>query len=91
MKMAFCDSCMKYHEEGNCPEDIIYSKGTDRYIQSGPCEICGGINYPLSFGGPDICPSCDCGNFGIEVVRKQGKEIKELRERLEYYENGGKD
>lgn len=29
--------------------------------QSGPCVVCGAINYPLSMGGPQICPACDCG------------------------------
>jgi hypothetical protein len=28
----------------------------------GPCILCGATNYPSSFGGPLICPSCDCGN-----------------------------
>jgi hypothetical protein len=27
----------------------------------GPCVVCGKIEYPLSFGGPNICPRCDCG------------------------------
>jgi hypothetical protein len=29
--------------------------------QPGPCIVCGKMNYSLSFGGPTICPSCDCG------------------------------
>lgn len=29
--------------------------------QSGPCIVCGETDYPLSMGGPSICPSCDCG------------------------------
>jgi hypothetical protein len=32
----------------------------EMYIQTGPCKLCGAVNYPLSFGGPDICPICDC-------------------------------
>lgn len=27
----------------------------------GPCVVCGLTYYPLSMGGPHICPSCDCG------------------------------
>jgi hypothetical protein len=27
----------------------------------GPCRLCGATNYPNSLGGPEICPSCDCG------------------------------
>lgn len=28
---------------------------------AGPCCVCGATNYPLSIGGPSICPACDCG------------------------------
>ena len=61
-------------------------------IQKGPCIACGDINYPLSFGGPKICPSCDCGippevtklrkelfSKGMELIEAQ-KKIKALRE-----------
>lgn len=48
----------------------------------GPCIICGDINYALSMGGPGICPSCDCGNFGITVVKRQAAEIIRLRAEL---------
>lgn len=30
-------------------------------VQSGPCVVCGATNYSLSYGGPTICPACDCG------------------------------
>ena len=30
-------------------------------MPEGPCVVCGETNYPLSCGGPSICPSCDCG------------------------------
>jgi len=30
-------------------------------MPNGPCIVCGDTNYPLSMGGPGICPSCDCG------------------------------
>jgi len=29
-------------------------------------------------GGPAICPSCDCGNFGVDVVKRQAARIREL-------------
>ena len=32
----------------------------DWMIQTGPCKLCGAINYPISYGGTDICPICDC-------------------------------
>lgn len=31
-------------------------------MPSGTCIVCGATNYPLSLGGPSICPSCDCGH-----------------------------
>jgi hypothetical protein len=27
----------------------------------GPCVICGRVNYGSSYGGPWVCPTCDCG------------------------------
>jgi hypothetical protein len=57
----------------------------------GPCVICGDVGYELSMGGPSICPSCDCGNFGIYVVKRQAKVIAELRERLAAYERKDAD
>lgn len=32
--------------------------------QPGPCIHCGQTDYPLSYGGPNICPACDCEPFG---------------------------
>jgi hypothetical protein len=37
-------------------------------------------------GGPSICPACDCGDFGMARIKRQGKIIMELRERLARYE-----
>jgi hypothetical protein len=51
-------------------------------VQSGPCIVCGLTNYPLSCGGPSICPTCDCGNFGPQLVERQRKEIERLRAQL---------
>lgn len=36
--------------------------------QPGPCIICGAIDYPLSVGGPTICPRCDCGKVAFTKV-----------------------
>jgi hypothetical protein len=51
-------------------------------IQPGPCVVCGEKNYPLSLGGPDICPACDCGMLPAPRLRQQIElleaEIKEL-------------
>lgn len=32
-------------------------------VMPGPCVLCGTTDYPLSVGGPSVCPACDCGNF----------------------------
>lgn len=48
----------------------------------GPCIVCGEMDYPLSMGGPTICPACDCGNFGMERIKRQGKRIHELEKEL---------
>jgi len=37
------------------------NKKIDPKIQSGPCVVCGETDYPLSMGGPSICPACDMG------------------------------
>jgi hypothetical protein len=34
-------------------------------------------------GGPTICPACDCGNFGIERIKRQAKRIAELEAKNE--------
>lgn len=47
--------------------------------QSGPCVICGDIDYNLSCGGPSICPKCDCGQFDAATVEKQARVIADLR------------
>lgn len=52
------------------------------YKAPGPCVICGARSYGVSFGGPSICPSCDCGHFGHSVVKRQGDRIKELEAQL---------
>jgi hypothetical protein len=51
-------------------------------IYSGPCSICGDTNYPLSMGGSSICPSCDCGDYGITKVQRQNKRIVELTKQV---------
>jgi hypothetical protein len=50
---------------------------------SGHCVLCGAIDYPASMSGPDICPACDCGDFGLERVRSLRQEIIELRRTLD--------
>jgi hypothetical protein len=47
------------------------------------CKICGLYFTEASFGGPGICPSCDCGNFGIGAIERQRLEIERLRAEIE--------
>jgi hypothetical protein len=56
----------------------------DWQLQGGPCVICGLTNYPLSMGGPTICPSCDCGDFGPMKIERQRKEIERLKAAISY-------
>ena len=51
-------------------------------METGPCVVCGLRNYPLSCGGPSICPTCDCGNFGPELVECQRREIERVTKAL---------
>jgi len=52
-------------------------------VMPGPCVICGCTLYPLSMGGPTICPKCDCGHFDSATVWQQAKVIEGLRAELE--------
>jgi hypothetical protein len=45
----------------------------------GPCEMCGATNYAMSYGGPSICPACDCGRTN---PIQQAKYISKLKEQL---------
>lgn len=49
----------------------------------GPCVVCDIVNYPLSFGGPSICPSCDSGTTykknGTVYIQIPLSEYKRLR------------
>ena len=38
------------------------------------CIVCGATDYPASFGGANICPSCDCGT----TYQKNGKVMIEI-------------
>lgn len=46
----------------------------------GPCVVCGIKNYPLSMGGPTICPACDCGYSGPQQIAAQRGEIERLQD-----------
>lgn len=55
----------------------------DYQIQPGPCQFCGGTNYPLSMGGPDTCPACDCGGNAEARAALAELKIAVLRQVLE--------
>lgn len=57
--------------------------GAGADLLPGPCAICGLTNYPLSFGGPTICPSCDCGDSGPYVISRQATELRRLAAEVE--------
>ena len=46
-------------------------------MPAGPCVACGATNYPMSMGGPTICPPCDCG-----IPPKQVQLQRKLQEAL---------
>jgi hypothetical protein len=47
----------------------------------GPCVMCGKTNYPLSMGGPSVCPMCDCGHSTSQShLRKLTEENEQLRQ-----------
>lgn len=48
-------------------------------LQPGPCIICGATDYPLSMGGPTICPPCDCGPPNPVEVRKLREALRDSR------------
>lgn len=49
-------------------------------IQPGPCAVCGRENYPLSYGGPTICPARDCGPCAyISTINNQKLQLEQLR------------
>lgn len=50
---------------------------------SGPCVICGAKDYPLSMGGPAICPKCDCGTFDLATIQMQSKAMARLHAEIE--------
>lgn len=71
---------------GGMPRVEVFAGFTQKEIDAvwpGPCVICGSTNYALSMGGPTICPSCDCGDFGIERVKRLGRELASTREELQ--------
>lgn len=50
----------------------------DDLVQRGPCQVCGRTYYPLSFDGPTICPSCDCGAYDGSTLALQVSKLREL-------------
>lgn len=55
-------------------------------IQPGPCILCDAKNYPLSMGGPTLCPACDTGftqsPAGIKALRAQVELLQKENEDL---------
>jgi len=49
--------------------------------QPGPCAGCGATGYPISMGGPSICPACDCAP-PERRVKQLAEENRLLRQRV---------
>lgn len=49
--------------EGPTPDPMFMGLTREQIaaVQPGPCVVCGDVNYPLSCGGPALCPICDTG------------------------------
>lgn len=67
------------------------SKEIDLKIQSGPCLVCGETDYPLSMGGPSICPACDMGQDLKTRLALYRKRIKRLEKQVEYWQSAFKE
>lgn len=48
-------------------------------IKGRRCKLCGDENYPLSYGGTDICPACDCGNPYDRIRKLRQENQKKMR------------
>jgi len=44
-------------------------------MNPGPCILCGTTNYPMSMGGPTICPACDCGIAGHPYPDRYSRRV----------------
>jgi hypothetical protein len=52
---------------------------------NGPCIGCGDVDYPLSIGGPTICPSCDLGiDPQVSKLRKECEKLLNENMRLRF-------
>ena len=66
-----------------------------RMMPPGPCIVCGENNYPLSMGGPTICPACDCGidpdltKLRRKLAQVENELIQARDERNEFYNATG--
>ena len=56
--------------------------------QPGPCVGCGATGYPISMGGPSICPACDCSP-PERRVKELDEENRLLRQRVAQLEAAG--
>lgn len=83
----FCRGCAGHPSptapSGAEPRSGDTPPGAGADLLPGPCAICGLTNYPLSFGGPTICPSCDCGDSGPYVISRQATELRRLAAEVE--------
>jgi hypothetical protein len=52
-------------------------------MMPGPCVVCGATNYSLSYGGPTICPRCDCGHYDPAALAMNNHRLRERAQAAE--------
>ena len=46
--------------------------------QTGPCILCSAQCFPLSYGGPQVCPECDARPASLGTVQRLRAEVARL-------------
>ena len=49
---------------------------------SDTCRLCGRVFYEASFGGPGVCPACDCGVTNPAVLQQHIARLLEKNDAL---------
>jgi hypothetical protein len=73
-----CKKCRCYHQIPTKLFPIPFTEAECDFNPDNPCSICGKPVCALSFGGPNICPSCDCGrslNISPQLTQDEHEKI----------------
>jgi hypothetical protein len=49
----------------------------------GPCKLCGDVDYPLSYEGPEVCPNCCTGLVPVAQNRRLREALKLLKAEMD--------